>query len=227
MNDKYSIIYMNFLQNTIIFFGGILIYLHIYIHFKISKFNDFSQIQDVSKEKIMSTIYYKLPFVFDGTSILKQIDLKTLKDEKKNIKDVTHIKDVKCKKDKRIYKKTYQNYPLLEPSVRFFTNDTVYELKKNKKIDLHRNLECRNFYMVHSGKIDAYCIHPKYKNIDDIDKFIENNEILHVELYPNSILFVPNYWYVYIKSSEKSIIEKVQYKTILNEVIFLYETYKI
>lgn len=210
---------MKLLQNIILFFGTILIYLHIYIHFKISGFNEFTDINDICKEKIMSSIYFKLPFVFDGTTILKPLDEKKEKDRRK------------------IYKKLYEKLPILEPSVRFFTNDTIYELKKGKHIDIHCNLECRNFYMIHSGKVIVYCIHPKYKDnlnlektkskIDKIDKnieFIENNpEILRVELYPNSILFIPNYWFVYVKAFEKSIVEKVQYKTILNEVNFLHD----
>lgn len=212
---------MKWLQNFIIFIGGILIYLHIYVHFKISAFNEFTDINDICKEKIMSAIYFKLPFVFDGTMILKPLVEKKEKDRRK------------------IYKKLYEKLPMLEPSVRFFTNDTIYELKKGKHIDIHRNLECRNFYMVHSGKVIVYCIHPKYKdnlNILNLDKskskidknieFIENNsEILRVELYPNSILFIPNYWFIYVKALEKSIVEKVQYKTILNEVNFLHAKY--
>ena len=212
---------MKGLQNFIIFIGGILIYLHIYVHFKISAFNEFTDINDICKEKIMSSIYFKLPFVFDGTMILKPLVEKKEKDRRK------------------IYKKLYEKLPMLEPSVRFFTNDTIYELKKGKHIDIHCNLECRNFYMVHSGKVIVYCIHPKYKdnmNILNLDKpkskidknieFIENNsEILRVELYPNSILFIPNYWFVYVKAFEKSIVEKVQYKTILNEVNFLHAKY--
>ena len=240
---------MNFLKNLIIFFGTILLYLHIYIHFKISGMNEFSQIKynsvdDLSKRKIMTTIYYKLPFVFDGTTIIKPFDLKQIKKEKDK-------KDQK-NQNERVYKKTYEKMTLLEPSVRFFTKDSVYELKKNK-ISLHRNLECRNFYLIHSGKVIIYCIHPKYKNqIDEInqsktektektekieskiektektknkeiEKFVENDDILRVELHPNSILFVPNYWYVCIKGLEKSVVEKVQYKTILNEVNFLYD----
>jgi hypothetical protein len=220
---------MKWLKNIILFFGTILIYLHIYIHFKISVFNEFTNVDDVCKESIMSSIYFKLPFVFDGTTILKPLIEKKEKDRRK------------------IYKKTYERLPILEPSVRFYTNDTIYELKKNKHIDIHRNLECRNFYMVHKGKVIIYCIHPKYKdnmnfnseNMNDnlsgvtslksnsLDKnieFIENNsEILRVELYPNSILFIPNYWFVYVKAIEKSVIEKVQYKTILNEINFLHD----
>lgn len=241
---------MNFLKNLIIFFGTILLYLHIYIHFKISGTNEFSQIKynsvdDLSKQKIMTTIYYKLPFVFDGTSIIKPFDLKQLKNQK-------DVKKYANDKHEKIYKKTYEKMNILEPSVRFFTKDSVYELKKNKII-LHRNLECRNFYLIHTGKVIIYCIHPKYKNqIDainqskieksdsskaeshskiekmktkEIEKLVVNDDILRVELYPNSILFVPNYWYVCIKGLEKSIVEKVQYKTILNEVNFLYEKY--
>ena len=212
---------MDFLKNLVIFFGAILIYLHVYIHFKISALNEFSQIKDeddLSKQKIMTTIYYKLPFVFDGTSIIKPFDIKDIKrDTKNNLKDTKKLK---------YHQKTYEKLPLLEPSVRFFTKNTVYELKKNKKIDIHHNLECRNFYLIHSGKVIIYCIHPKYKNqINkefDIEKF---TDALQVELYPNSILFVPNYWYVYVKGLEKSVVEKVQYKTILNEANFLYDKY--
>ena len=222
MINLYSANYMKGLQNFIIFIGGILIYLHIYVHFKISLFNEFTDINDICKEKIMSAIYFKLPFVFDGTMILKPLLEKKEKDRRK------------------IYKKTYENLPLLEPSVRFFTNDTIYELKKGKHIDIHRNLECRNFYMIHSGKVIVYCVHPKYKDNMNLDKsnkntnnkidknieFIENNsEILRIELYPNSILFVPNYWFIYVKALEKSVVEKVQYKTILNEVNFLHAKY--
>lgn len=226
---------MKWLQNLIVFFGAILIYLHIFIHFKISSFNEFTTINSISKENILSSVYYKLPFVFDGTTIIKPIDLKLLKDKTKETKTDaidsnvdSNVLKKKNKKDKGI-KKSYESFPLLEPSVRFFTNNTIYELKKDKKIGVHRNLECRNFYMIHSGKIIIYCIHPKYiKDLSnlDMDKIIENDEILRIELYPNSILFVPNYWYVYIKSIEKSVIEKVQYKTILNEINFLYHTYR-
>lgn len=222
---------MKFLKNLILFFGTLLIYLHVYIHFKISSLNEFSEIKydsvdDLSKQKIMTTIYYKLPFVFDGTSILKPFDIKDIKRQKESTES-TKSKDLKDSKDKlklKYYQKTYEKMALLEPSVRFFTKNIVYELKKNKKIDIHHNLECRNFYLIHTGKVIVYCIHPKYKDLT-IENVEKNEDILRVELHPNSILFVPNYWNVYIKGIEKkSIIEKVQYKTILNEVNFLYNT---
>ena len=222
------------LHKLIFFFGAILIYLHIFIHFKISALNEFTTIDAISKEKILSSIYYKLPFAFDGTNIIKPIDLKMIKEKETKETKESNTQTKSKDKKKKIYKKSYESFPLLEPSVRFFTNNAIYELKKDKSIGIHRNLECRNFYMAHSGKFIIYCIHPKYKLSDlsdlsdlDMDKIIENDEILRVELYPNSILFVPNYWHVYIKSIEKSVIEKVQYKTILNEINILYDKYKL
>jgi hypothetical protein len=211
------------LLQIIFFLAGILLYLHIYIHFKTTTLNECRNLYDVSKESILSNIYFKIPFVFDGTSIIK------------------NLPDTKGK----IITKPYESLPMLEPSVRFFTNDTIYKLKKNKYIDIHRNLECRNFYILHSGNVKIYCIHPKYKdkldllNVSNISNsndasnstlnsnidFIENNDVICMQLFPNSILFIPNYWYVYVKASEKSVVEKVQYKTILNEINFLYEKY--
>ena len=195
---------LDYLLKLIIFLGGILLYLHMYIHFKINSLNEFTTIdQDISKEKILTSIYHKLPFVFDGTSIIKNLDA--------NVKEKKYIK-------------SYETLTLLEPSVRFFTTDTIYKLKKGKEIKMHTNLECRNFYMIHSGKVDIYCIHPTLK--DEIkEKEFDNKDILKVELYPNSILFVPNYWNVYVKACEKSVVEKVQYKTILNTINFLYDKY--
>jgi len=80
-----------------------------------------------------------------------------------------------------------------------------------------------------------YCVHPKYKehlqhiNIDSSNnnEFLENDNILKVELHPNSILFVPNYWYVCVKAIDKSIVEKIQYKTPLNHLNFYYDALTI
>jgi len=219
---------MKWLTNIIIFFGVILLYLHIYIHFKISDYNEFKTIDEISKQSILSTTYYKLPFVFDGTNIIKPIDMIRLKKENKEKNIENKEKNIEKNVEKK-YTKKYESLVLLEPSIRYFTNNTVYELKKNKTIDLHYNLHCRNFYIVHSGKVNIYCIHPKYKDSfdkDNLEKINENHEILQVELHPNSILFVPNYWYLFVKAYEKSVVECVQYKTILNEVNFLYDKYK-
>jgi hypothetical protein len=190
------------------------VYLHIFIHFKVNPENEFITLDDIHKENIASATYYKLPFVFDGTTIIKPVDLK------------------QCIKDKKNYTKLYEPIPLLEPSmIGVSTKDTIYEIKKDKSI-IQTNLECHNYYMIHSGKVQVYCVHPKYKehlqNIDTSNNpFLENDNILKVELHPNSILFVPNYWYVCVKALDKSMVEKIQYKTPLNHLNFYYDALTI
>lgn len=169
--------------------------IHIYLHFIVHPDCQLSTLHNISQNEITNTVYYKLPFIIDGTNILHPIDL-----------------DKYTKVSKKEYSKTYESILLLEPLVKFFTNDTVYDLKKGKKIPTHHNLECRNFYIVHKGNIRITCINPKHK------------EGVNLELKENQILFVPNYWKVQIKSisSENSIIEKLQYSTIMNQANFLW-----
>jgi hypothetical protein len=208
---------MKWFQNIILFFLSILVYLHIFIQFKINPENEFITIDDIHKENIVSATYYKLPFVFDGTGIIKPVDLKQC------IKIDTNKTDKKDAKDKT-YSNLYEDYPILEPGMKLFkTKDTVYQIKKDKTI-MQTNLESLNYYIIHSGKVQVYCIHPKYKEYVNVsEEFLENDNILKVELHPNSILFVPNYWYVCVKGLDKSILEKIQYKTPFNHLNFYYE----
>lgn len=194
-------------MNWLLIIIFIMVYIHIFLHFKVNPLNEMSKLNDVCKEDITNTIYFKLPFMFDGSTIIKNVDITW------------------CTKLDDKYMKTYESIPMLEPYVKYFTNNEIYKIKKSKTIKLHRNMECRNFYILHSGKVHITCIHPKYKeHFKDVsietDKFIENHEnMIHLELTEKQILFVPNYWYVYIKAVDKhTIIEKIQYSTIMNQV---------
>lgn len=184
------------MMNLIILFFFVMIYIHIYLHFKINPLNEMSTLNDICKQEISNTCYYKLPFLIDGSSILN------------------------CDNSNN----KYESFPLLEPYVKFFTSNKLHKLRENKIIKLHKNLECRNFYIVHTGSVKVTCIHPKYEsNFNTINKntysFIEGHtQMIQLNLKKNDILFVPNYWYVYIKSSEKNtIIEEIHYSTILNQ----------
>lgn len=189
----------------------IFLYIHIYLHFKINPMNELNTIQDICKLEVSNTCYYKLPFIFDGSTIIKDVQLNN------------------CTKQDNKYIKAYESLPLIEPYVKFFTKNEIYKVKKDKTVPLHYNLDCRNFYISHSGKLHITCIHPKYKdhftNIDTVtNEFIENHKnMIHLELDKNQILFVPNYWFVYIKGIDKSsIIEKIHYSTILNQLNFVW-----
>lgn len=189
---------MNWL--LIVFF--IMVYIHIFLHFMVSRANQLSKLKDVCKEDITNTIYFKLPFMFDGSTIIQNVDISA------------------CTKLDNKYIKTYESIPMLEPYVKFFTNNEIYKIKKGKIIKPHRNVECRNFYILHKGKVHITCIHPKYREtFKETDVFIENDEHIHLELTEKQILFLPNYWYIYIKAEDKhTIIEKIQYSTIMNQV---------
>ena len=191
-------------MKIIIYFLLIMIAIHIYLHFIIHPENYLSKLKDTTREEITNTVYYKLPFIINGNDILQPIKLKEY-----------------TKKEKGIYDKTYDPITLLEPLVKFFPKDTVYKVKINKFLPLHSNLECRNFYIVHKGIVKVYAIHPRYKDIL-IDKIEEHSKILQITLAEKEIIFVPNYWGVYIKAIDNAIIEKVQYKTIMNQFNFLW-----
>jgi len=214
--------------NIVLCFFFIMIYIHIYLHFKINPLNEMSILTDKCKQEISNTCYYKLPFIINDATFINTID----------ISNCTKSNDTKCNDTKsndtklnNIYIKEYDPIPLLEPYVKFFTNNTIHKIKKNKIIDIHSNLECRNFYIVHKGIVEITCIHPKYKDhLNTINentyKFIENHSsMIHLTLHEKEILFLPNYWYIYVKSNKNTIIEHIKYSTILNNFTIYWHKY--
>lgn len=190
-------------MKIIIYFLLIMVAVHVYLHFIIHPENDLSIIKDITREEITDTVYYKLPF------IISKIDTPSIE-----LNECVKI-------SKRIYSKTYEPIPLLEPFVKFFTKDTVYKVKKNKTMPLESNLECRNFYIVNKGSMMIHVIHPKYNSVTS-DKIETHSKILHITLREKELIFIPNYWGVYIKALDDSIVEKVQYSTIMNQANFIW-----
>ena len=186
-------------MNWLFIFFFIMCSIHIYIHFIIHPEIRLSVLEQehYTREEITNNVYYKLPFILNKN---KNIPLYPI-----NLNNYTKV-------TKREYIKEYDPLPLLEPLVKFFTKNTIFDLKKNKKIPFHSNLECRNFYIIHSGKVFV-----TLKNPNAI-----TNE-LQFEICENQILFVPNYWNISIKSNEKSIVEKLQYSTIMNQANFVWD----
>lgn len=192
-------------MKIIIYFLLIMIAVHVYLHFIIHPENDLSKIKDITREEITDTVYYKLPFIIDGSDIVNTIELK----------DCSKI-------SKHIYSRAYESITLLEPLVKFFPKDTIYKLKKNKTLPVEYNLECRNFYIITKGSAIIHAVHPKYKSVP-VDKIESHSKILHNTLKEKEIIFIPNYWGVYIKALDDTIIEKVQYKTIMNQANFIWD----
>jgi hypothetical protein len=177
-------------------------YAHLYIHFIINPNNECELFQELTKEQITNAVYTKQPFVFDATTIKNTYIL-----ENKNVGKKYDSYDV-----------SYTTQPILEPYVRFFPKTSVLECKKKKRWK-ETNNTCRTFYKIQKGTLNITCIHPKYKDLLSSKKELkENDQLIRLTLHPDSALFLPNYWYVYIDPLEDSILEKIQYYTPLNKV---------
>ena len=185
------------------------IYAHLYIHFMVSPNNEVSILKTITKEDVTNSVYSKLPFVFDATLLRKE--------------PVLGVKETHKAYD--LYDLPYHPIRLLEPFVKFFPYRKVYQCKKKRKW-LDVNDSCRTFYRIHKGSFHFTCIHPKKKDILDriqdkeFKELKEKDELIHLTLYQDSILFVPKDWTLYVEPLDKdSVIEKLQYYTPMNQLV--------
>ena len=56
----------------------IMVYVHIYLHFKINPLNEFSELDDLCKQEVSNTCYYKLPFLINGDNVIKEFNLNNI-----------------------------------------------------------------------------------------------------------------------------------------------------
>lgn len=194
------------------------IYIHIYIHLYVSKYNELNVLNDINNDELTNKIYNKLPFSFNAEHIEHNIDLS------------------QCIIENEYFIKNYEPYHLLEPKVKFFTNNIIYNTNKHY---LHHNLHCRSFYKTIDKEVTFILIHPKYKDIfkllNDDDhcnyeitekniNYIKNSKnFISLTIKKDEILFVPNYWIVYYEITEHQKIEKIQYSTLLNQFSFFWD----
>jgi hypothetical protein len=220
--------------------GLVLLYLHTYVHFYVHPSNELTTLEDVYRQELTSQIYTKLPILFHAKTIRRDIPLE--------------LAEATEKEGYVVYSTLYDPVPLLEPSVKFFPLSKVYlfkdvsgqgteqvpteqgteqgtEPRSTRPFIVETNLACRTFYRIHSGKYKVTCIHPKYtdhfnRGVKD-PSFIQNHpQMLHLELHQDSILFLPNYWYVLLEPIDPGQIEVLQYSTPLNLLNFAYEQIK-
>jgi hypothetical protein len=178
-------------------------YAHLYIHFMVSPNNEASILHKLSKEDITNAVYVKLPFVLDATQLRREPKL--------GMKE-SH-------KEYDMYLLPYRPIPLLEPFVKFFPHRRVFDCKRKRKW-LDTNDSCRTFYRIHTGSFHFSCVHPKMKPLlENLKGIKENDDLIHLTLYQDSLLFLPKDWTLYIEPLEKSsILEKIQYYTPMNQI---------
>jgi hypothetical protein len=208
--------------------GLVVLYLHTYVHFYVNPSNELITMEDVYRQELTSQIYTKLPILFHAKTIRREPELTQPKKADGYV----------------VYHTLYEPVSLLEPSVKFFPSSRVYQFKdvsgqatataeqataaEPRPFILETNLACRSFYRIHTGKYKVTCIHPKYTDhfnggVKDPSFIQSHPQMLHLELHQDSILFLPNYWYVLLEPIVPGQIEVIQYSTPLNLLNFAYD----
>ena len=230
---------------TLVFIMGlVLMYLHTYVHFYVHPLNELITLEDVYRQELTSQIYIKLPILFHAKTIRRETQKELVVSVQKEGYSVYNTlyepvpllePSVKFFPSSKVY-----HFSGLDVSGQATAEQATAEQateqasippKEHLPFIVETNLACRTFYRIHSGKYKVTCIHPKYR--DHFNKgvketsFIQNHpQMLHVELHQDSILFLPNYWYVLLEPIVPGEIEVIQYSTPLNLLNFAYEQIK-
>jgi len=224
--------------------GLVLLYLHTYVHFYVHPSNELTTLEDVYRQELTSQIYTKLPILFHAKTIRRDIPVELAEaTEKEGYVVYSTLYDpvpllepsVKFFPSSKVYLFKDVSGQGTEQGTEQGTTATATEQPKqpsqSRPFIVETNLACRTFYRIHSGKYKVTCIHPKYtdhfnRGVKD-PSFIQNHpQMLHLELHQDSILFLPNYWYVLLEPIDPGQIEVLQYSTPLNLLNFAYEQIK-
>jgi hypothetical protein len=195
-------------------------------------------LDDVYRQELTSQLYSKLPILFHAKTIRRDPEIRCVP----SVQREGYV----------VYETLYEPVSLLEPSVKFFPSSKVYQFAdvsgqatkatetqapetkpetsqaETKPFLVETHLACRTFYRIHTGKYKVTCIHPKYtdhftRGIKEPSFIHEHPQMLHLELHQDSILFLPNYWYVLLEPIVPGQIEVIQYSTPLNLLNFAYD----
>jgi hypothetical protein len=178
--------------------------------------------KQLTRKNINEETFLKSPFYFDGTHIVHEL------------KESSLVKEKKRKGKYEIFNKIYEPYPLIEPNIRFDTENKIYNIQT--ALPLLSNGCSVNYYIVKEGKCNVTFIHPRFK-----ESFWENDELIQKEskidyikkqshfttilFSKKSIIYVPNDWILYIEKDEstdekeKCVIESIHYFTLCNQFI--------
>lgn len=171
-------------------------YLHIVVHFSITKQNTIYRLDDVNKSTIHNEIMNKNPFYFT----LKELNYELLEP---SVKFFQKYNTIEFKK----YIKLHRNlecrnfYRVVHGNPLFICIHPKYKSLFKHKDDMFEH------------------------NKDIIKNIKSNGSFIHIVLKPNDILFLPNYWLLLVVTKEPAKVEKTQYSTILNQPCFKLKQY--
>ena len=185
------------ISKILMFIVILFIYIHVLIHFHVTKDNTLSKLDDVNSKEITFKCHYKTPFYFDYSH--PDLSLNN----------------------------TYEPIPLLEPNVHFFPSHTSTHDTETLHTNLHCRTFYKvadmsaEFVLIHPKYSHNFITTDGLNYTIEADSIKNNNLYIHKTLYKNEMLYVPNYWLVYYET--KVTVEKIQYSTLLKQVCFIKE----
>ena len=225
--------------------GLVMLYLHTYVHFYVNPSNELITMEDVYRQELTSQIYTKLPILFHAKTIRREPELTQPKKADGYVvydtlyEPVSLLEpSVKFFPSSRVYQfndvsgqATAEQATAEQATAEQATAEQATATAEPRPFILETNLACRSFYRIHTGKYKVTCIHPKYTDhfnggVKDPSFIQSHPQMLHLELHQDSILFLPNYWYVLLEPIEPGQIEVLQYSTPLNLLNFAFEQVK-
>jgi hypothetical protein len=199
------------------------LYFLFYMSFKINVNNEIYEFDKTqTRRSISSETNLKLPFYFNIKHIFKKPNnLDTLK----LIQKTNHH---------RIYRNLNKKYTLFEPYMKHKCENECIEIKSHSDIEVNMNKS--TFYYVYDKNIRFHIIHPNYcdhllsngliKQDKKTIKYIKDNpDFIHFNPSQNDIIYIPNYWYVFIEhigsttETKSPLIEKLSYVSIIDDLI--------
>ena len=235
---------------TLVFvLGLVLLYLHTYVHFYVNPLNELVTLDDVYRQELTSQLYSKLPILFHAKTIRRDPEIRCVPSVQREgyvvydtlYEPVSLLEpSVKFFPSSKVYQfadvsgqavATRGTTQATEAQVTTQATEaqvTTQDPAETKPFLVETHLACRTFYRIHTGKYKVTCIHPKYtdhftRGIKEPSFIHEHPQMLHLELHQDSILFLPNYWYVLLEPIVPGQIEVLQYSTPLNLLNFAYD----
>lgn len=227
---------------TLVFvLGLVLLYLHTYVHFYVNPLNELMTLNDVYRQELTSQLYSKLPILFHAKTIRRDPEIRCVPSVQREgyviyetlYEPVSLLEpSVKFFPSSKVYQFAEQATQATEAQdpaeTKPETSQADTSQVETKPFLVETHLACRTFYRIHTGKYKVTCIHPKYtdhftRGIKEPSFIHEHPQMLHLELHQDSILFLPNYWYVLLEPIVPGQIEVIQYSTPLNLLNFAYD----
>ena len=229
---------------TLVFvLGLVLLYLHTYVHFYVNPLNELVTLDDVYRQELTSQLYSKLPILFHAKTIRRDPEIRYVHSVQREgyvVYDTLYEPVSLLEPSVKFFpsSKVYQFADVSgQATAEQATAEQATEAQdpaetksqvETKPFLVETHLACRTFYRIHTGKYKVTCIHPKYtdhftRGIKEPSFIHEHPQMLHLELHQDSILFLPNYWYVLLEPIVPGQIEVIQYSTPLNLLNFAYE----